>query len=214
MEMVVAKYLMGKFALICKRSRRKSKESDWRGKIFTSNKYLGMNCGMGEFWTTHHITVGDKMPSPNHSYYPQVWPKITSVLIKRNARSWHVIEKACSWIVKQSRNLTKDRAERSPSLKMLRLPWNQHRTFFCWEHWQKQLVYSIHPFVTTAFQMKTGKSCHPWKATLLNNVHLRFSRRWLWRMASSGMLRRVVPVITNVSEELSASIIRVTRIGC
>jgi hypothetical protein len=32
------------------------------------------------------------------------------------------------------------------------------------------------------------------------------------RMASSGMLRRVALVRTNVSEELSASIIRVTRI--
>jgi hypothetical protein len=32
-------------------------------------------------------------------------------------------------------------------------------------------------------------------------------------MASSGMLRRVAYVITDVSEELSASIIRVTRIG-
>jgi hypothetical protein len=33
------------------------------------------------------------------------------------------------------------------------------------------------------------------------------------RMASSGMLRRVTLVITDVSEELSASIIRVIRIG-
>jgi hypothetical protein len=32
-------------------------------------------------------------------------------------------------------------------------------------------------------------------------------------MASSGMIRRVALVITNVSEELSASIIRVARIG-
>jgi hypothetical protein len=32
-------------------------------------------------------------------------------------------------------------------------------------------------------------------------------------MASSGMLRRMTLVITNVSEELSASFIRVTRIG-
>jgi hypothetical protein len=32
-------------------------------------------------------------------------------------------------------------------------------------------------------------------------------------MASSGMLRRVTLVITDVSEELSASFIRVTRIG-
>jgi hypothetical protein len=32
-------------------------------------------------------------------------------------------------------------------------------------------------------------------------------------MASSGMLRRVAHVRTNVSEELSASIIKVTRVG-
>jgi hypothetical protein len=32
-------------------------------------------------------------------------------------------------------------------------------------------------------------------------------------MASSGMLRRVALVTNNVSEELSASFIRVTRIG-
>jgi hypothetical protein len=32
-------------------------------------------------------------------------------------------------------------------------------------------------------------------------------------MESSGMLRRVVFVITDVSEELSASFIRMTRIG-
>jgi hypothetical protein len=36
---------------------------------------------------------------------------------------------------------------------------------------------------------------------------LRFSRRWLWRMASSGMLRGVTLVRTHVSEELSASFI-------
>jgi hypothetical protein len=34
-----------------------------------------------------------------------------------------------------------------------------------------------------------------------------------WRMASSGMLHRVALVRTDVSEELSAPIIRVTRIG-
>jgi hypothetical protein len=38
-------------------------------------------------------------------------------------------------------------------------------------------------------------------------------KRNLFRMASSGMLRRVALVRTDVSEELSASIIRVTRIG-
>jgi hypothetical protein len=42
---------------------------------------------------------------------------------------------------------------------------------------------------------------------------LRFSRWWLWRMPSSGMLRRVALVRTDVSEKRSASIIKVTRIG-
>jgi hypothetical protein len=42
---------------------------------------------------------------------------------------------------------------------------------------------------------------------------MRFSRRWLWRMSSSGMLRRVALVRTDVSKEPSASFIRVTRIG-
>jgi hypothetical protein len=36
-----------------------------------------------------------------------------------------------------------------------------------------------------------------------------FSRRWLSRMASSGMLRRVARVRTDVSEELSTSILQV-----
>jgi hypothetical protein len=46
---------------------------------------------------------------------------------------------------------------------------------------------------------------------LLQN--LRFSRRWLWRVASTGMLRRVALVRTDVSEEVGASFIRETRIG-
>jgi hypothetical protein len=37
--------------------------------------------------------------------------------------------------------------------------------------------------------------------------------RWNWRMVSSGILCRVALVITDVSEDLSASFIRVKRIG-
>jgi hypothetical protein len=42
------------------------------------------------------------------------------------------------------------------------------------------------------------------------NLSLRHCKR---RIASSGMLRRVALVRADVSEELSASIIKVTRIG-
>jgi hypothetical protein len=42
---------------------------------------------------------------------------------------------------------------------------------------------------------------------------LGFSWQWPWRMASSVMLCRVAFVRTDDSEELSASIIRVTRVG-
>jgi hypothetical protein len=42
--------------------------------------------------------------------------------------------------------------------------------------------------------------------------HWRFSRRWLRGMRSSGMLRRVALVWTDVSEKPSVCIIRVTRI--
>jgi hypothetical protein len=41
----------------------------------------------------------------------------------------------------------------------------------------------------------------------------RFSRRWLWSMVSSRMIDRVVLVRTDVSKEVSDSIIRATRIG-
>jgi hypothetical protein len=43
--------------------------------------------------------------------------------------------------------------------------------------------------------------------------NLRFSRRWLWRMVSSGMLHRVALVRTDVSVVFGASVSRVTRIG-
>jgi hypothetical protein len=45
------------------------------------------------------------------------------------------------------------------------------------------------------------------------NPHYNILKQRDGRMASSGMLRREVLVRTDVSEELSASFIRVTRIG-
>jgi hypothetical protein len=49
---------------------------------------------------------------------------------------------------------------------------------------------------------------------IISNGHwyMAYNSRF-WRIVSSGMLRRVALVITDVSEELSASFIMVTRIG-
>jgi hypothetical protein len=48
---------------------------------------------------------------------------------------------------------------------------------------------------------------------IIKQTGLLYKNRVLWRMVSSGMLRHVALVRTNISEELSASFIRVTRIG-
>jgi hypothetical protein len=40
---------------------------------------------------------------------------------------------------------------------------------------------------------------------ICSSISLRFSRRWLWRMPSSGMLRRVALVRTDISEGRSSS---------
>jgi hypothetical protein len=63
-------------------------------------------------------------------------------------------------------------------------------------------IYVLDILSTTFIQ----NNLHFWKIWML-------SRQWLQRMASSGMLRRVALVRSDVSEELSASFIRVTRIG-
>jgi hypothetical protein len=42
-------------------------------------------------------------------------------------------------------------------------------------------------------------------AAFIERYDLRFSRRWLWRTVSSGMLRRVALLRTDVSEELNDS---------
>jgi hypothetical protein len=52
-----------------------------------------------------------------------------------------------------------------------------------------------------------------WKSSTLTATYdLRRSQRWLWGIATSELLRRVALVRTNVSEELSASFIRATKI--
>jgi hypothetical protein len=53
------------------------------------------------------------------------------------------------------------------------------------------------------------------KATIAHRYSdlLRDGQQRAWRMASSGMLGRVALVRTDISEELSAFFIRVTRIG-
>jgi hypothetical protein len=65
--------------------------------------------------------------------------------------------------------------------------------------------------LTLDFSKRTQEN---WNSELVHLLQdLRFSLRWLWRMVSSGMLRRGDLVRTDVSEEPGASFIRVTRIG-
>jgi hypothetical protein len=52
-----------------------------------------------------------------------------------------------------------------------------------------------------------------WSRNQIDTLIAQHSGWWLWRMVSSGILRRVALVRTDVSEEPSASFIRVTRIG-
>jgi hypothetical protein len=54
---------------------------------------------------------------------------------------------------------------------------------------------------------------HPQLICFDQNFIWNGSNTYIWRMVSSGMLRRVALVSTDVSEELSASFIRVTSIG-
>jgi hypothetical protein len=78
------------------------------------------------------------------------------------------------------------------------------------------------PTLTTPRRAANLTSCLPfcyltpltttdWNSQISKTLKdLRFSRRWLWSMAFSGMLRRVALVTTDVLEELSVSIIRET----
>jgi hypothetical protein len=76
---------------------------------------------------------------------------------------------------------------------------NTTREYYCWQVLYLHEYESHHPKL---YEFKMGEEA----IIHLNNVSL-------FKMASAGMLRRVALVRTNVSEELSASIIRVTRIG-
>jgi hypothetical protein len=64
----------------------------------------------------------------------------------------------------------------------------------------------IKPLITFKAKQRSFK----FQRELLNSHSLQLVT---FRMASSGILRRVALVRTDVSEEFSASIIRVTRIG-
>jgi hypothetical protein len=55
----------------------------------------------------------------------------------------------------------------------------------------------------------TGACLDVWIKAVICKIR-GFSRRWLWIIASSGILRRVALVRTDISEELSACLLRLT----
>jgi hypothetical protein len=67
----------------------------------------------------------------------------------------------------------------------------------------------VKPIGSDASRQLTAPRSYPAKRKIRENLENSFST---WRMVSSGMLRRVALVRTDVSDELLASIIRVTRI--
>jgi hypothetical protein len=108
-----------------------------------------------------------------------------------------------------------------------RLPWRWQPASNLPLECLPMLPYSwLPPAAISVGKIPPGKEKHlkfsgiafTWKSTYYNQwmrikmLYLRFSRRWLWRMTSSRMLRHVILVRTDVSEERFASIIRVTRI--
>jgi hypothetical protein len=79
------------------------------------------------------------------------------------------------------------------------------------EHYSQKIeFFIINMYIGTPTEDFLGSK---WIATL-NEENLKWKKfKALIRMASSGMLHRVALVRTDISEELSASFIRVTRIG-
>jgi hypothetical protein len=85
------------------------------------------------------------------------------------------------------------------------MPWPSKWTHACWEvQAMKILVLKCSPI--SCYFIPPESKCSLQHPVLSNTPSL-------WRMSSSGMLRRVALARTHVSDELSASFIRVTRTG-
>jgi hypothetical protein len=123
----------------------------------------------------------------------------------------------------------KRRAPELLAITSIPLWWSEftHLIWYCYESYEVKWLYNIWGshgcdyeecrLLRYRNQLRTSQETHYVSATEPSRVILgkiwRVSRRWLWRMSSSGVLRHVALVRTDVSDERSASIIRITRIS-